>query len=154
MDVVLPGLVLDLDHELRVPDDAGHDLDPPLTRDVAVGRAARKLEGQGSGGGDIPCDPLLTALRESPGQLVAMEDVEVDFRDEALDAVANKAMERKTGARGLRSIMESVLLDTMYKLPSEQSVAKVVVDESVVKGESEPLLVYESADTKKALPDE
>ncbi len=77
-----------------------------------------------------------------------MEGVEVDFRVDALEAVAEKAMERKTGARGLRSIMESVLLDTMYKIPSEENVAKVVVDESVIKGESEPLLVYESAESK------
>ena len=71
-------------------------------------------------------------------------------------------MDRKTGARGLRSIMESVLLDTMYKIPSEKGVSKVVVDDSVIRGESEPLLVYESheAATKpvpkqqKAAPDE
>jgi ATP-dependent Clp protease ATP-binding subunit ClpX len=55
-------------------------------------------------------------------------------------------MERKTGARGLRSIMENVLLDTMYKIPSEENVVKVVVDESVIKGESEPLLVYENTE--------
>ena len=63
-------------------------------------------------------------------------------------------MERKTGARGLRSIMENVLLDTMYRLPSEEDVAKVVVDDSVIKGESEPLLVYEHSDKQKALPEE
>ncbi|HEX7763424.1 MAG TPA: ATP-dependent Clp protease ATP-binding subunit ClpX, partial [Cellvibrio sp.] len=57
-----------------------------------------------------------------------------------------RALERKTGARGLRSIMESVLLDTMYKIPSEEHVVKVVVDESVIKGESEPLLVYENTE--------
>ena len=73
-----------------------------------------------------------------------MEGVEVDFREDALRAVAKKAMERKTGARGLRSILESVLLDTMYDLPSSQAVAKVVVDESVIEGENEPMLVYES----------
>ena len=83
-----------------------------------------------------------------------MEDVEVDFRNEALEAVAEKAMERKTGARGLRSIMENVLLDTMYRLPSEDNVAKVVVDEAVIKGESEPLLVYQNNDSPKALPED
>lgn len=104
---------------------------------------------------------LVTILREPKNSLVKqykklfeMEGVEVDFRDEALEAVASKAMERKTGARGLRSIMENVLLDTMYRLPSEESVAKVVVDEAVIKGESEPLLVYESNETQKAVPDD
>ena len=84
-----------------------------------------------------------------------MEGVEIDFREEALRAVASKAMERKTGARGLRSIMEGILLETMFKLPSEKNVAKVVVDESVIKGESEPLLVYQKVEQPpKAAPDE
>ena len=83
-------------------------------------------------------------------KLFEMEGVEVDFRDDALEAVAVKAMERKTGARGLRSIMESVLLDTMYKIPSEKGVVKVVVDESVIKGDSVPLLVYEGVAHDKA----
>ncbi|MFO1367670.1 MAG: ATP-dependent Clp protease ATP-binding subunit ClpX [Marinagarivorans sp.] len=78
-------------------------------------------------------------------KLFEMEGVEIDFRDDALRAVAEKAMERKTGARGLRSIMEAVLLDTMYRIPSETGIAKVVVDETVIKGESVPLLVYENA---------
>ncbi len=104
---------------------------------------------------------LVTILLEPKNSLVKqyaklfeMEGVEVDFREEALEAVAEKAMERKTGARGLRSIMENVLLDTMYRLPSEEDVAKVVVDDSVIKGESEPLLVYEHAEKPKALPEE
>ncbi|WP_096085843.1 ATP-dependent Clp protease ATP-binding subunit ClpX [Agaribacterium haliotis] len=94
------------------------------------------------------------SLVKQYGKLFEMEGVEVDFRDEALAAVAQKSMERKTGARGLRSIMENVLLDTMYDLPSQDNVAKVVVDEAVIKGESSPLLVYESVDTPKALPEE
>lgn len=85
------------------------------------------------------------SLTKQYGKLFEMEGVEVDFRDDALDAVAQKAMDRKTGARGLRSIMESVLLETMYKIPSEDGVVKVVVDETVIKGESDPLLVYETA---------
>jgi ATP-dependent Clp protease ATP-binding subunit ClpX len=75
-----------------------------------------------------------------------MEGVEIQFRDEALKAVAQKAKERKTGARGLRSIMESVLLDTMYKIPSMENVSKVIIDAAVINGESEPLLVYENRD--------
>jgi len=84
------------------------------------------------------------SLTKQYGRLFEMEGVALDFRPDALDAVAQRAMERKTGARGLRSIMESVLLDTMYRIPAEENVVKVVVDESVIKGESEPLLVYEN----------
>src|SRR5690625_8027445 len=62
-------------------------------------------------------------------RLFEMEGVQIDFRPDALEAVAKKAMERKTGARGLRSIMESVLLDTMYRIPSEENVVKVVRSE-------------------------
>ena len=87
------------------------------------------------------------SLTKQYGKLFEMEGVEIDFRKDALDAVAGKAMERKTGARGLRSIMESVLLDTMYKIPSEEGVSKVVVDDSVIRGESEPLLVYETSES-------
>jgi ATP-dependent Clp protease ATP-binding subunit ClpX len=82
-------------------------------------------------------------------KLFEMESVELDIRESALKAVANKAMERNTGARGLRSILENVLLDTMYRVPSEDSVTKVVIDESVIKGESEPLLIYESSESQR-----
>ncbi|MFV8783074.1 ATP-dependent Clp protease ATP-binding subunit ClpX [Microbulbifer sp. SA54] len=95
------------------------------------------------------------ALTKQYGKLFEMEGVELDFRPDALDAVATKAMERKTGARGLRSIMESVLLETMYDIPSMDNVAKVVIDEAVIKGESAPLLVYEQAEAQqKAAPEE
>lgn len=95
------------------------------------------------------------ALTKQYARLFEMEGVSIDFRPDALEAVASRAMERKTGARGLRSIMENVLLDTMYKIPSEENVVKVVVDESVIKGESEPLLVYENMDMPaKAASDE
>src|SRR5690554_4767922 len=86
------------------------------------------------------------ALTKQYQRLFEMEGVELDFRRDALEAIAQKAMDRKTGARGLRSIMESVLLDTMYRIPSEEHLQKVVVDESVIKGESEPLLVYENTE--------
>ncbi|PID33897.1 MAG: ATP-dependent Clp protease ATP-binding subunit ClpX [Thiotrichales bacterium] len=89
------------------------------------------------------------ALTKQYTKLFEMEGSEIDFRDDALHAIAKKAMERKTGARGLRSIMEKILLDTMYDLPSEKDVTKVVIDESVVSGESRPYLMYESKDTKK-----
>ncbi len=63
-----------------------------------------------------------------------MEGAELEFREDALRAVARKAMQRKTGARGLRTILENVLLDTMYDLPCLRNVQKVVVDESVIEG--------------------
>ena len=84
----------------------------------------------------------------------AMENVDLDIRDDALDAIAEKAIERKTGARGLRSILETTLLDTMYKIPSEQDVIKVVVDASVINGENEPMLVYEKPEQKKVASEE
>ena len=68
-------------------------------------------------------------------------------------AVARKAVERKTGARGLRSILEHVLLDTMYDLPSEEGVAKVVVDDAAIEGESRPLVIYENNERPKAVSD-
>ena len=82
--------------------------------------------------------------------LFDMEDVELEFRDDALHAIAKKAMERKTGARGLRSIVEAVLLDTMYELPSAVDVSKVVIDETVIRGESKPILIYDNTDKKAA----
>ncbi len=77
-------------------------------------------------------------------RLLEMDAVEIQFRDDALVAIAEKARERKTGARGLRSIMESVLLDTMYDIPSLENVSKVIIDAAVIRGESEPLLMYEN----------
>ena len=79
-----------------------------------------------------------------------MEDCELEFREEALRAVAKKSMKRKTGARGLRSIMENILLDTMYDLPSSEDIVKVVIDESVINNGTDPLLIYEAPDIQKA----
>ena len=83
------------------------------------------------------------ALAKQYQRLFQMEDCDLEFREDALRAVARKAMERKTGARGLRSILEHELLDMMYDLPSMENVAKVVVDETVINGESDPLVIYE-----------
>jgi ATP-dependent Clp protease ATP-binding subunit ClpX len=94
------------------------------------------------------------SLTKQYGKLFEMEGVEVDFREDALQSVAEKAMERKTGARGLRSILESVLLDTMYSLPSTKNVTKVVIDASVIRGESPPMLIYENVDKAKAAPED
>jgi ATP-dependent Clp protease ATP-binding subunit ClpX len=90
------------------------------------------------------------ALFKQYQALFAMEGVDLDLRTDALNAIAEKAIERKTGARGLRSILETVLLDTMYKIPSETNVSKVVVDAAVINGENEPLLVYEQTEQKLA----
>ncbi len=84
------------------------------------------------------------ALTKQYQKLFEMEGVELELRDDALRAVASRAMARKTGARGLRTILENVLLDTMYDLPSMTNVTKVVVDETVVTGEAEPYVIYES----------
>ncbi|MGA1071188.1 MAG: ATP-dependent Clp protease ATP-binding subunit ClpX [Pseudohongiellaceae bacterium] len=103
---------------------------------------------------ELDLDALVRILKEPKNSLTKqymklfeMEDVEIQFRDDALRAIAKKAKERRTGARGLRSIMESVLLDSMYKIPSLEKVSKVVIDAAVIDGESEPLLMFENADT-------
>ncbi len=88
------------------------------------------------------------ALAKQYSKLIEMEGAQLDLREEALKAIAKKAMERKTGARGLRSILEQSLLDTMYELPSIEDVETVVVDESVIGGLSEPLLIYANAEKK------
>ncbi|MBS0002069.1 MAG: ATP-dependent Clp protease ATP-binding subunit ClpX [Thioalkalivibrio sp.] len=94
------------------------------------------------------------ALVKQYARLFEMEGVELEFREDALGAIARKAMARKTGARGLRSIMENILLDTMYDLPSMENVSKVVIDEAVIRGDADPYLIYENANfTKQAASD-
>jgi len=83
------------------------------------------------------------AVTKQYAKLFEMDDTELEFSDDALTAVALKAMKRKTGARGLRSIIEHVLLDTMYNLPSMNEVSKVVVSETVINDDAEPLLIYD-----------
>ncbi|MCW8853504.1 MAG: ATP-dependent Clp protease ATP-binding subunit ClpX [Gammaproteobacteria bacterium] len=90
------------------------------------------------------------ALTKQYQKMFEMEDCELEFREDALRAVAKKAMERKTGARGLRTILETTLLETMYDLPSTENVTKVVMDEAVIQGDAKPYLVYESGDNKKS----
>lgn len=83
------------------------------------------------------------ALVKQYQKLFAMEHIELEFRDGALEAIARKALQRKTGARGLRSIIEHVLLDTMFELPSLKNVSKVVIDEGTIAQDTPPLLVYQ-----------
>ncbi len=89
------------------------------------------------------------ALVKQYAKLFQMEGCQLELREDALRAVARKAKERKTGARGLRTILENILLDVMYDLPSMQNVSKVVVDEAVVRGEAKPFIVYENADVRR-----
>ncbi|MBK6867455.1 MAG: ATP-dependent Clp protease ATP-binding subunit ClpX [Burkholderiales bacterium] len=89
------------------------------------------------------------ALVKQFGRLLQMEGVELEFRPSALKAIARKALARKTGARGLRSILEGALIDTMFELPHTAGVAKVVVDENTIEESQPPLLVYREA-AKKA----
>jgi len=97
---------------------------------------------------NILVEPKNSLVRQY-GMLFEMEGVELDIRRDALEAIAEKALERKTGARGLRSIIENVLLDTMYSIPSMDNVGKVVIDSSVIRGEVEPMMVYENVEKKK-----
>ncbi len=109
---------------------------------------------------ELDSEALVRILREPKNaytkqysKLFEMEGAEIDFREDALIAIAEKAMERKTGARGLRSILEDVLLEVMYKLPSEAEISKVVIDRNVINGTSEPLLIYENIDQQKVAPE-
>jgi len=94
------------------------------------------------------------ALTKQYKKMFEMEDCELEIREDALRAVAKKAMERKTGARGLRSILEHVLLEPMYDLPSYDDVEKVVIDESVITGDGEPLFIYDGSEKRAASFDE
>ncbi|MEL7150944.1 MAG: ATP-dependent Clp protease ATP-binding subunit ClpX, partial [Pseudomonadota bacterium] len=101
---------------------------------------------------DLDEDALVTILTEPKNALVKqyqrlfeLEDAQLTFTDDALSAIAKKAIERKTGARGLRSIMENILLDTMFDLPGLESVEEVVVNEEAVSAESKPLMIHSDA---------
>ncbi|MEM0990198.1 MAG: ATP-dependent Clp protease ATP-binding subunit ClpX [Pseudomonadota bacterium] len=102
---------------------------------------------------DLDEDALVTILTQPKNALVKqyqrlfeMENVELNFTDEALTAIANKAIERKTGARGLRSILEDVLLDPMFDLPGVEGVQEIVVNDDVIAGEAKPLYIYAEAE--------
>ncbi len=90
------------------------------------------------------------ALTKQYSRMFDMEECELEFREDALREVARNAMKRKTGARGLRTIMEQVLLDTMYDLPSTEGVSKVVVDAAVIRGDAQPYLIYDGIEQKTA----
>ena len=101
---------------------------------------------------DLDEDALVTILTQPKNALVKqyqrlfeMEDVSLTFTDDALNAIAAKAIERKTGARGLRSILEDVLLDPMFELPGDDAVQEIVVNDDVISGEAKPLYIYSEA---------
>ncbi len=89
------------------------------------------------------------ALTKQYSKMFEMEDCELEFRNDALSAIAKKAMARKTGARGLRTILENILLETMYELPSLDDVTKVVLDEGVINGDAKPYMVFENNESPK-----
>ncbi|MDY6923762.1 MAG: ATP-dependent Clp protease ATP-binding subunit ClpX [Brevundimonas sp.] len=109
---------------------------------------------------DLDEPALVTILTEPKNALVKqykrlfeMENVDLTFTDDALIAVAKKAITRKTGARGLRSILEGILLETMFELPTFEGVEEVVVNAEVIEGKAQPLLIYSETKSKKASPD-
>ena len=79
-----------------------------------------------------------------------MDDVELSFDDDAIDAIADMALERKTGARGLRSIMENTMMDVMFEIPSDETIESVMITKEAVKGESKPLTLRSKAIPKEA----
>ena len=91
------------------------------------------------------------ALTKQYIKLFEMEGVDLNFRDDAVSEIATRAIKRKTGARGLRTILEELLLDTMFDLPSSETAKKVVLDASVVNGENDPYIIHETEqkDTQK-----
>ena len=93
------------------------------------------------------------SLTKQYQKMFEMEGAAIEFREDALRAIAQKAMDRKTGARGLRSIIENVLLDTMFDLPSTENISKVVIDENVVNGENTPILIYQEQNSDIAASD-
>jgi ATP-dependent Clp protease ATP-binding subunit ClpX len=104
---------------------------------------------------DLDEDALKRILTEPKNALVKqyqrlfeMENTELTFQDEALNVIARKAIDRRTGARGLRSIMEGILLDTMFDLPGLESVEQVVIGGDVVEGKSRPLYIYAERNEK------
>ncbi|NIY78497.1 MAG: ATP-dependent Clp protease ATP-binding subunit ClpX [Rhodobacteraceae bacterium] len=105
---------------------------------------------------DLDEDALVTILTQPKNALVKqyqrlfeLEDTELSFTEEALTAIAKRAIERKTGARGLRSILEDILLDTMFELPGMENVTEVVVNEEAVTSEAKPLMIYSEDDAKE-----
>lgn len=106
---------------------------------------------------ELDKDALVSILTEPKNALIKqyrrlfeMEGVTLEFRDAALQTIAESCVEKKTGARGLRSILEKTLLDIMYELPSLSHVSKVIIDESAIHGETKPIIIYENHEQQRA----
>lgn len=106
---------------------------------------------------DLDEDALVTILTKPKNALIKqyqrlfeLENTELDFTEDALKAIAVRAIDRKTGARGLRSILEDILLDTMFELPGLESVTKVVVNEEAVTSDAAPLMIHADAEKESA----
>jgi ATP-dependent Clp protease ATP-binding subunit ClpX len=94
-------------------------------------------------------DALVRILKEPKNALVkqykklfALDEVDLSFEDDAVEAIADQAFERKTGARGLRSIMEQIMMDVMYRIPSDDNIAKCVITKASVLGQEKPTLIF------------
>ena len=94
------------------------------------------------------------AITKQYQKMFEIEGCEIEFRPDSLVTVAQKAMERKTGARGLRTILENTLLDIMYDLPAMENVSKIVVDAAVIEGNAQPYVIYEGGEMQRAASDE
>jgi len=94
------------------------------------------------------------AITKQYKKMFEIEGCDIEFRNDSLSAVAKKAMERKTGARGLRTILENTLLEIMYDLPSMENVSKVVVDAAVIQGKAQPYVIYEGGEMKRVASDD
>ena len=88
------------------------------------------------------------SLTKQYQELFKLDGAKLIFKDNALKEIAQKAIKKKTGARGLRSILENILLKTMYDLPSQENIEEVIVDASAVKGQSQPIIVHSKTDNK------
>ena len=106
---------------------------------------------------DLNEDALIKVLTEPKNALVSqytslfgMDDVKLKITDKAMRAIANKAIERKTGARGLRAIMEEILMEWMYELPDKKDISEIIIDENVVNGSAKPKMVKSTQKTKKS----
>ena len=88
------------------------------------------------------------SLTKQYQELFKLDGAKLIFKDNALKEIAQKAIKKKTGARGLRSILENILLKTMYDLPSQDNVDEVIIDASAVKGQSQPIIVHSKVDNK------
>ncbi len=128
-------------HEVEPPDLIKFGLIPELIGRLPVVATLEELDKEALV--KILTEPK-NSLTKQYHKLFEMEGAQLEFRDTALQIIAERCVAKKTGARGLRSILEKALLDTMYELPSLNQVAKVIVDESCIKGESSPIIVYEN----------